>query len=95
MQLRLIKRVHVINKEVTMHEKTKDATSKGVTHCDWVKEYKEVFKGIGCLPGEYKIKLKEDAEPVIHPARKVPVALKERLREKHSDKRKTRTQRTL
>lgn len=82
MQLGLIKRVHVINKEVTTHEKTKDATSKGVMHCDWVKEYKEVFKGIGRLPGEYKIKLKEDAEPVIHPARKVPVALKERLREK-------------
>lgn len=73
--LGLIKRVHVINKEkVTQKEKAK-AT-------DWVKEYRDVFKGIGRLPGEHKIKLRADAEPVIHPARKVPVALKKRLREK-------------
>jgi len=41
-----------------------------------------VFKGVGRLPGEHKIKLRVNAEPVIHPARKVPVALKERLKEK-------------
>jgi len=44
--------------------------------CDWVKGYKGVFKGIGRLPGEHKIKLKENVEPVIHPARKVSVAIK-------------------
>lgn len=44
-----------------------------------------MFKGTGKLPGKHKIKLKENAEPVIHPARKVPVALKERLREKIED----------
>ena len=49
------------------------------THSDWVREYSEVFKGIGRLPGIHKIRLKDDAEPVIHPVRKVPVALKTRL----------------
>lgn len=39
-----------------------------------------MFEGVGCLPGKHKIQLKEDPQPVIHPARKVPVALKERLR---------------
>lgn len=34
------------------------------------------------MPGEHKIKLRADAKPVIHRARKVPVALKKRLREK-------------
>jgi len=82
MQLGLIKRVHVINKEVTIQEKSKDATKKKAMHSDWAEEYKEVFKGVGRLPGEHKIKLRVNVEPVIHPARKVPVALKERLKEK-------------
>lgn len=51
MQLGLIKRVHVINKEVRTKEKRKDATTTGAMHSDWVKEYKEVFRGIGRLPG--------------------------------------------
>lgn len=73
--LGLIKRVHVINKE--------NVTQKGKAKAtDWVKEYSDVLKGIGRLPGEHKIKLRADAEPVIHPARKVPIALKKRLREK-------------
>jgi len=55
---------------------------KKAMHSDWAEEYKEVFKGVGRLPGEHKIKLRVNAEPVIHPARKVPVALKERLKEK-------------
>lgn len=81
-QFGLIKRVHVINKEMTTQKRRKDATTERITQNDWIKEYKEVFKGIGKLPGKHKIKLRENAEPVIHPARKVPVALKERLREK-------------
>lgn len=45
-----------------------------------VKQYQDVFEGVGCLPGKHKIQLKENLQPVIHPAKKVPVALKERLR---------------
>lgn len=41
-----------------------------------------MFKSIGQLPGKYKIILKKNIEPVIHPARKVPVVLKGRLKEK-------------
>ena len=40
-------------------------------------------KGIALnLPEERKIRLKENAVPVIHPARKVPITLKKRLRVK-------------
>lgn len=39
-------------------------------------EYKEVFEGIGTLPGgPYHIKLKESAQPVQHPPRQVAVSL--------------------
>ena len=58
------------------------ATATKATHSDWERKYSEVFKGIGRLPGIHKIRLKDDAEVVIHPARNVPVELKRRLREK-------------
>jgi len=33
-----------------------------------VRDYKEVFMGgLGCLPGEYKIKTKENSEPKLNP----------------------------
>lgn len=36
-----------------------------------LKEYKEIYLGIGCLSRLYHIKLKEKAQPVIHPTRRV------------------------
>ena len=35
-------------------------------------EYQELFKGLGCVPGEISIQLRPDAEPVVEPCRKVP-----------------------
>ena len=43
-------------------------------------EYKDIFQGLGCLEGKVNIQLKEDATPVVYPARKVPVALREKLK---------------
>ena len=41
-----------------------------------LKEYNDVFKGIGTLPGgPYHIKLKEEYRPVQHPPRSVPIAM--------------------
>ena len=41
-----------------------------------LKEYSEVFKGVGTLPGgPYHIRLKEQYRPVQHPPRSVPVAM--------------------
>ena len=40
------------------------------------KEYHDVFKGVGTLPGgPYHIRLKEQYRPVQHPPRSVPVAM--------------------
>ncbi|KAK7939091.1 hypothetical protein WMY93_002417 [Mugilogobius chulae] len=81
-QMGLIKRIHVIDSTVLNNTNTerKDNTESPKTTSDIVKKYSDVFHGVGCLPNTYKIQLKDNAEPVIHPARKVPVALKERLR---------------
>ena len=41
-----------------------------------LKEYADVFQGIGTLPGgPYHIRLKEDYRPVQHPPRSVPIAM--------------------
>ena len=45
-----------------------------------LQEYEEVFSGIGKMDSGYTITLKPDAIPVIHAARSVPVALKEKVK---------------
>ena len=45
-----------------------------------LKDYTHAFKGLGSIPGECKIHLKSDAIPVVHPPRKIPVALKDRCK---------------
>ncbi|CAL1294236.1 unnamed protein product [Larinioides sclopetarius] len=43
--------------------------------------YKNVFNGLGKFPGElYKIVLKENASPVVHPPRRIPQAINQKLK---------------
>ena len=44
-------------------------------------EYQELFKGLGCVPGEISIQLRPDAEPVVEPCRKVPFGKLKELEE--------------
>ena len=43
-------------------------------------DYPDLFEGLGCLPGKVKIKLQDDAQPVVEPCRKVPFAQHEELK---------------
>ena len=72
-KLHLIERIHVINTDTQSH---KQADSTELLH-----RYRDVFHGIGELPGEYDIKLEEDASPVIYPVRRVPESIKPKLKE--------------
>lgn len=65
-RLNLIKRVHTVQ---LSKEKEK-----------FIQENQEVFTGLGNI-GTYKIKVKEESEPVVKPIRRVPHALKDRLKE--------------
>ena len=49
---------------------------------DLLTEFKDVFEGLGELPGEYHIVTDDSVTPVIHPPRRVPVPLRERVKEK-------------
>ncbi len=42
-------------------------------------EYQELFKGLGCVPGEISIQLRPDAEPVIEPCRKSAIWKMQRI----------------
>ncbi|KAK2720060.1 hypothetical protein QYM36_004089 [Artemia franciscana] len=44
-------------------------------------EYKDVFEGVGKLPGKCKIRLKEGAVPTVQPPKRVPNALQQKLKE--------------
>ena len=44
-------------------------------------EYGDVFEGIGCLPGEYNIEVDLEKSPVIHAPRKIPVAIRDTVKE--------------
>lgn len=45
----------------------------------FVETFKAQFEGLGCIPGEYSIKLKKDYIGVVNPNRRVPFGLYERL----------------
>lgn len=45
-----------------------------------LREYEDVFKGLGCLSGEHAIQVDETVPPVIHPCRKVPFALQRQFK---------------
>ena len=45
------------------------------------KEYSDVFKGLECVDGPYHMELDEAVKSVVHPPRKVTVALRDRLKE--------------
>jgi hypothetical protein len=65
-ELGAIVRVHAIDKPLTKDE--------------LIKDYGDVFKGLGKLPKAHHIQLDPFVEPVVHPPRKVPTALREQVR---------------
>ena len=51
------------------------------TDIDFLAEYSDCFGQIGCLSGGHHIVLKDNMTPVIHAPRRVPVALRPKLKE--------------
>lgn len=45
------------------------------------KAFPDLFQGTGCVGRRYRMVLREDVVPVVHPARRVPLALREPLRQ--------------
>ena len=58
-----------------------DTAAKINRKIDLTVQYKDVFEGIGCLPGKHKMHLDKKVQPVVHPPRKIPIKLKEKVKE--------------
>ena len=63
-RLNLIKRVSMIN-------------NADPTNFD---DFDDLFGDLGCLPGAYHINIDPNVKPVVHPPRRVPFALRHKLR---------------
>ena len=69
LELNLISRLYSLN-----------LNSKTATTEEILDSYSDVFEGLGCLPTEYKIRLDKNAKPVVNPPRKIPYALKNKVK---------------
>ena len=67
-------------REFELLQETLAVTSKMNLPPDMGK-YQDVFQGLGQLPGQYTIKLRNDAQPAIQPARRVPFKFRQQLQE--------------
>ncbi len=45
-----------------------------------LQEFADIFKGIGCFEGTWKITVDPSVPPVVHPPRRIPVSLKDKLK---------------
>lgn len=46
---------------------------------DILKDFEDLFEGLGCLPGEHHIQIDPNVRPVVHAPRRIPVALREKV----------------
>ena len=53
--------------------------SESATSEEILENFSDVFEALGCLSTEYKIQLEKDSKPVVHPPRKYPFAMKNKV----------------
>ena len=71
-KLDLVRKVDVVDKQVhNVHFEDKNTV---------IEKYSDLFDGLGSMPGQYHIELQQDAVPVIHAPRKVPLSLMDKLK---------------
>lgn len=70
--LNLIKRVETVVRDIS-------------TPSEILSEFSDLFNGIGCIKYSYHMILKENAQPVISPIRRVPLSLINKLKESIDD----------
>lgn len=74
LDFQLIKLVYSVNTDTPLE------TREPMTRETVLRDFKETFHGVGLFPGECKIHVDPSATPVVHPPRRVPFALRERLK---------------
>ena len=57
-----------------------NGTNEHLTKDSVLREYSDLFKGIGTFPGKCHLHLKDNVTPTVNPPRRIPEALKNRLK---------------
>ncbi len=65
--MNLVQRINTVNQ--------KKSVLKDIEH-----NFPKIFEGLGCLPGKHHISVDPCVVPKVHPLRKVPVAIKEKVK---------------
>lgn len=73
-------KVHCPDKSVHKHEPDGHSQFSSLDNEVILKRYSDVFSGIGLFPGEIKIHIDQNAVPVVHPPRRVPFAIRDKLK---------------
>ena len=58
------------------------ALTSPITNVSLIQEYIELFTGLGCFSKPYDAQIEPGAKPFIHPLRRVPISLQEKLKKK-------------
>lgn len=76
-KLDLVKRVSAVDtqRDVNLSSDTNQDVN------EIFKKYENVFDGIGCLEGTYRIKIDPTVSPVVHPPHKIPFTRREKTKE--------------
>lgn len=46
---------------------------------DILKDYEDLFDGLGCIPGQHHILIDHTVTPVVHAPRRIPVAIRDKV----------------
>ena len=79
------KKLQLITFTVNDIQQDAEDSVMGMTTEEIHEKYADCFEGLGRISEPYHIKIDKDAEPVIHPPRKIPTALIDRVKDKLDD----------
>ena len=72
--------VKILDADVNATQDERSDIPSNVKSDSILSEFLDVFTGVGCLEGNYSIRVDDNIPPVVHPPRKVPVPLRETLK---------------
>ena len=57
---------------------------ENIDNSDIEMEYSDLFQGIGHLPGKHKIHIDPNVTPVVHPPRRIPISMRDKVKDELS-----------
>ena len=76
----LMKLIKVKYENIAIVQGTNDQSPKVNCKSDVLESYNDVFKGLGKMPGKVHLQTDSNVDPVVMPPRRVPIAVKEKLK---------------